>query len=269
MKKQLYLCLLAVGLTTIAACKKDKDPDPVPPANTVDVSATLNNKQQVPFNNSAATGTMTGTYNKDTKVLSYNVTYTGLTPVAGHIHYGRPGQNGAVAIPFSTVATSPITGTDTLTAAEADSLLAGKMYVNLHTTAFAGGEIRGNINMPTGMVLLKAVIDASQQVPTNSSTATGTFTGAYNPATKQLNYTVTYAGLTPSAAHIHRGAPGMNGTVAVPFGVPTASKYSGIATLPQATAAADESLLLNNGMYVNIHSATFGNGEIRGNIVKQ
>lgn len=265
MKKHFSLGLCLVSLALATACKKDKDPDPTPPANTVNLSATLNSKQEVPFNSSAATGTMTGTYNKDTKVLTYTVTYTGLTPVAGHIHRGRPGQNGGVAVPFASVATSPITGTATLTAADADSLLAGKMYVNLHTAAFAGGEIRGNIAMPTGTVLLKATIDGSQQTPANSSTATGTFTGAYNPATKQLNYTVTYAGLTPSAGHIHRGAPGVAGTVAAGFASVATSPFSGIATL----TSADEALLLGNGLYVNLHTAANPSGEIRGDIVKQ
>jgi hypothetical protein len=48
-----------------------------------------------------------------------------------------------VALPFAGSLDSPIKGTATLTAAQSADLLAGKWYVNLHTAANGGGEIRG------------------------------------------------------------------------------------------------------------------------------
>lgn len=107
---------------------------------------------------------------------------------------------------------------------------------------------------------LMASIDGRQQVPANSSMATGSFTGTYTNSSHVLTYTVIYQGITPSSAHIHNSS----GAVAIPF-VNLASPIMGSLTLT-ADQATD---LLNNGMYVNIHSAAFPAGEIRGNIRKQ
>ena len=53
-------------------------------------------------------------------------------------------MSGPVAIPFAQL-TSPITGTVTLTAEQADKLLTNSMYVNMHSSTFSNGEIRGDI----------------------------------------------------------------------------------------------------------------------------
>lgn len=92
-------------------------------------------------------GTGTFTYDPATKALTYNVTYEGLTgpAMAAHIHGpAEPGANAGPVIPFPSAA-SPITGTATLTDAQAAELAAGKYYVNVHTAANRGGEIRGQI----------------------------------------------------------------------------------------------------------------------------
>ncbi|MCA8832110.1 CHRD domain-containing protein [Hymenobacter pini] len=138
--------ILAAGLLTLGACKNDDDNNQ-PASNTVNVSATLDGKQEVPANSSAATGTMTGTYDKTTRTLTYKVTYSGITPSMGHIHQAAPGVNGGVIVPFSSVATSPISGTATLSEADGAKLLSGETYVNLHTQAYTGGEIRGNMTV--------------------------------------------------------------------------------------------------------------------------
>ena len=57
------------------------------------------------------------------------------------------GSNAGVVIPFANAA-SPIDGTAILTDAQAADLLAGKMYVNVHTAENKGGEIRGQIIKP-------------------------------------------------------------------------------------------------------------------------
>ncbi|MFC7669181.1 CHRD domain-containing protein [Hymenobacter humi] len=126
----------------LAACS-DKE-EATPKATTTELTATVNAAQQVPVNNSTATGAFTGTYNSTTMQLVYSVTYQGMTPTIAHIHTGAPGTSGSVAIPFANL-TSPITGTVTLTAEQADNLLNNRMYVNLHSSAYAGGEIRGDI----------------------------------------------------------------------------------------------------------------------------
>ncbi|MDP3494605.1 MAG: CHRD domain-containing protein [Hyphomonadaceae bacterium] len=96
---------------------------------------------------STGKGAGTFTYDPATHVLSYTVTYEGLTgpAAAAHIHGpADPGANGPPVIPFANAA-SPITGTATLTDTQAADLAAGKYYVNVHTAANRGGEIRGQI----------------------------------------------------------------------------------------------------------------------------
>lgn len=87
------------------------------------------------------------TYDPATHTLTYDVTYEGLTgpAVAAHIHGPvAEGANGPPVVPFPSAA-SPIKGTATLTDAQAADLAAGRYYVNVHTAANKGGEIRGTI----------------------------------------------------------------------------------------------------------------------------
>ena len=138
-----FLLLLAATVSTLVSCKKD-EPAPPAPVTTTNVTATINGAQQVQPTTSTATGAFSGTYNSTDSKLTYTVTYQGFTPTSAHIHLGIPGANGPVAIPFATL-TSPITGSITLTADQADKLLNNGMYVNMHSAQFSGGEIRGNI----------------------------------------------------------------------------------------------------------------------------
>ncbi|MFC6221793.1 CHRD domain-containing protein [Hymenobacter artigasi] len=141
--KKSYIFLLASAVSLFTACSKKDDTTPTTNTNT-ELTATINGAQQVPSNNSTATGTFTGSYNSGTKQLTYVVTYQGMTPTIAHIHTGAPGIKGSVAIPFANL-TSPITGTVTLAPEQADNILNNGMYVNIHSSAFSDGEIRGDI----------------------------------------------------------------------------------------------------------------------------
>ncbi|HTZ36594.1 MAG TPA: CHRD domain-containing protein [Stellaceae bacterium] len=109
--------------------------------------ATLNGPSEVPPVTTAATGAASVNFDPATKQVTYNVTYSGLSgpAAAAHIHCGAlPGANSGVAVAFPSPA-SPITGTATLTDAQAADLEAGKCYINVHTAANKGGEIRGQL----------------------------------------------------------------------------------------------------------------------------
>lgn len=130
--------LLAAGLFSAAAS-----------AETLNFKATLNGASEVPATTSKGTGDTLATLDTATKMLSYTVTYQGLTgpAAAGHIHGpAAAGANAGVAIPFASAAT-PIRGTATLTDAQIADLKAGMMYVNIHTADNKGGEIRGQLMM--------------------------------------------------------------------------------------------------------------------------
>jgi len=117
---------------------------------TVSLRATLMSSAEVPPNASTGTGTLQAQLNKESKVLSWTLTYSGLTgaPKAGHFHGPAPiGQNAGVVLPFKGSLDSPISGSATLTDAQVTDLLDGKWYVNLHTAANPGGEVRGQVQV--------------------------------------------------------------------------------------------------------------------------
>jgi hypothetical protein len=118
-------------------------------AAVVNLKADMKASSEVPANDSKGTGTFTGTYDTASKKLSWKGAYSGLTgpATAAHFHAGDPGKNGAVVIPVfqGAEAKSPFEGSAVLTDAQANDLLAGKWYFNIHTAANKGGEIRGQV----------------------------------------------------------------------------------------------------------------------------
>ncbi len=115
-------------------------------AEIVHFSATLTGADEVPANTEAGHGVFSGELETAQKVLVYRATYTGLTgpAVAAHLH--GPAAPGANAPPVVMIPDpSAIGGAVILTGAQADDLLAGKWYFNVHTKAHPGGEIRGQI----------------------------------------------------------------------------------------------------------------------------
>lgn len=115
-------------------------------AEVVNLKAAMNAASEVPTNPSKGTGTLTATYDTASKKLSWKGSYSDLTgpATAAHFHSAEPGKNGPVAVPI-TPPTSPLEGSATLTDAQAADLLGGKWYVNVHTNANKGGEIRGQV----------------------------------------------------------------------------------------------------------------------------
>ncbi|MEZ2144626.1 CHRD domain-containing protein [Bradyrhizobium sp. DN5] len=116
-------------------------------AEAVKLQAELKGSNEVPPNSSSGSGKAEASYDTVTKVLTYTVTYAGLTGPAMGAHFhgpGEAGKNAGIVLPFKTVQ-SPIQGSATLTDAQAADLLTGKWYANIHTAANPGGELRGQM----------------------------------------------------------------------------------------------------------------------------
>ena len=82
--------------------------------------------------------------------MAWTVNYSGLTGPATGAHFHGPAaisENAGVVVPLTGSLASPITGSATLTDAQAADLMAGKWYFNVHTAANPGGEIRGQVNV--------------------------------------------------------------------------------------------------------------------------
>jgi len=116
-------------------------------ASTSIFAATLTSAQEVPSNASAATGSGTASVDMAPKVLTAAVSTGGIVGTAAHIHNGAPGVSGPIVFPLTE--TSAGSGrwstTATLTVEQLNLLLSGNYYFNVHSVAFPGGEIRGQI----------------------------------------------------------------------------------------------------------------------------
>jgi cysteine-rich repeat protein len=107
-------------------------------------AASLDGAQEVPPVATAATGTATFVLNGD-GTLGYSVTTTGLTGTAAHIHAGAVGVDGPILIPLAGGPTVWSGATAPLSPEDLARLKGGTLYVNVHTAANPGGEIRGQI----------------------------------------------------------------------------------------------------------------------------
>jgi CHRD domain len=146
MKLLSKLLLTTVLIAGLISCKKDDDTPPPDP--NVKFAATLTGAQEAPTpNSSTATGSATANFNKDTKILTINMTYSGLTATNMHIHKGPTGVGGGVLYGLATAPfSSPVNYTSpVLPAAQEDSLMNNLYYLNIHSAAYPGGEIRGQL----------------------------------------------------------------------------------------------------------------------------
>ena len=124
-------------------------------AASMSFKVTLSGAQQVPPVQTGATGTADLTYDPATRVIAWTVSYNGLSGPATMAHFHGPAAEGKNAPPViwltekgSTVA-SPIKGRATLTPEQAQQLMAGDWYINVHTQANPpNGEIRGQVMPP-------------------------------------------------------------------------------------------------------------------------
>lgn len=120
-------------------------------AAAMQFKADLKGASEVPPTTSTGTGSLTASYDPATKTLTWSGTFSGLTGPATAAHFHGPaeaGKNAGVAIWISEKGkplTSPFKGSAKLTAAQAADLMNGQWYVNIHTKANPGGEIRGQL----------------------------------------------------------------------------------------------------------------------------
>ncbi len=131
-------------LTALAACLVSSASF----AAELQFAATLNGATEVPPKTTPGTGDLLATLDTTTKMLSYTLTYEGLTGPATMAHFhgpAKPGANAGVVVPITGTLTSPVHGTATLTDAQVKQLTGGLWYTNVHTAANPGGEIRGQV----------------------------------------------------------------------------------------------------------------------------
>ncbi|HTO53821.1 MAG TPA: CHRD domain-containing protein [Myxococcota bacterium] len=114
-------------------------------ADTTSYGCELKSSQEVPPNDSNASGKVEAKLDSATLKFSWKVSDSGLSGQATAAHFHGPAKVGANAGPVITLAqplTSPMTGEATLTKSQADELAGGLWYFNVHTAMHPSGEIR-------------------------------------------------------------------------------------------------------------------------------
>jgi hypothetical protein len=268
-KRVLSVTAVGIGLVLVIAAGAGARAQ----ANRIKVSATMRAAQEVPAPSgdvSAARGTFTATLTKSGAgaTVAWKLTFSGLTGPANaaHIHIGARGQAGPVSLPLCGPCTSGMTGTGNATAELVSALEAGRAYVNVHTAQNPAGEIRGQVDI---VASFSRALVPGQEKPApkgNVSNARGLFKGTVTKSgsTAFLKWKLTFSGLTgpAAAAHIHIGARGTAGPVAIPLCGPC---KSGVAKRTKLTAKVLVALETGRA-YVNVHTARNPAGEIRGQL---
>jgi CHRD domain-containing protein len=140
MPRNITLILAAVLLIAFAAPAR---------AEHIRLSANLDGVSEVPPIESAGTATATVWFDKDTGTVTWDVYWSGLSgaPTAAHFHgpASKTNRAGVQVDLGGNGFVSPFRGSARLTAEQADQLLAGQWYMNIHTAAHPDGEIRGQV----------------------------------------------------------------------------------------------------------------------------
>jgi CHRD domain len=220
--------------------------------------ATLSGAEEVPPVDTAAAGTATFTYDPATHELDWTLEQNVTGATLAHIHDGAGGESGPIIV--NLVATSPASGTATLTADQETELRLGHLYANVHSPAAPAGEIRGQILRP-GDTLWVARLTGAEEVPSNASTGTGVSSVVVNADHTSAHYRLTTT-LTPTLAHIHTGIAGVSGAVRIPFTLAGMAAEADV-----AFTEADFTALQQTQLYANVHTTAFAAGEIRGQLL--
>jgi hypothetical protein len=237
-----------------------------PTAQGTAFQVALTGEAETPAGDPVATGTATVRLRAGQGQLCYQLAAANLpAATAAHIHSGAAGVAGPVAVPLTT---PDAAGTSSGCATAARSLVASILkapadyYVNVHTTQFAGGAIRGQLTGTTQDAFGRSF--ALNLAGTTEPNAKGTAVVRLRKDAALACYRLTVSGVTlpTTGAHIHRGAAGVNGPVVVPFTAPAASGTSdGCAAA--AASLIDEIVANPAGFYVNVHTTEHPGGAIR------
>jgi hypothetical protein len=152
-RQLIRVSLAAVAAATLLGCTMPPPQTPPPVAaapNLVALSTQLRGANEVPPTPSTGSGTVDALFDKNTNQLRWRVSYSDLSGPALAAHFHGPaliGANAGVAVPWPGPLASPMEGSMTLTSAQADELMSGLWYANIHTARYPGGEVRGQMTV--------------------------------------------------------------------------------------------------------------------------
>jgi hypothetical protein len=259
----------------------DNFPDGELRGQIVPFNALLGANQESPVNPSPGSGWAIATVDTALNQISYRIFYEGLTGAVTQSHFhgnANYGTNAGVKVGI-TAAASPMIGTVSYAAADEAAMLTGRWYINLHTAANPGGEIRGQFVprvMPLDGLQESIILESRSPSTYDRIGRSGRQGPAFPPITSAgfalvtldtvanvMGFDVRVVSLsaTETASHIHGFAE--MGSIAPP-----------LHTLPLGTqklgtwsyGAANEIHVFAGRTYFNVHTSAFPDGEIRGQI---
>jgi hypothetical protein len=229
--------------------------------------ASLDGAQETPPVITKSTGTAWAVLSADMKSLTYGVTYAQLsdTLTISHFHVGVPNVGGGVVHPITFSGNSSNGTWTNLPDTIISHLMAGDVYVNVHSKAHTGGEIRGQLTVAQGIGFM-ATLNGAQETPQNSSTATGTGWAVLDSVGARITYRLTVAGFDSvvSAGHFHDAPPSTPGNIvhSISFVDSTSSgTWSGVPPVELVS-------MMKGNLYLNAHTPHYPGGEIRGQLLK-
>ncbi len=224
--------------------------------------------------------------NLDGNTLTVMGSFSGLTGdfdanIGGgaHLHVGYAGRNGGVEIPLNATLDNDLRGgtfevlnnTFELTEDQIGLLRNRQLYVNIHTTTYPGGELRGQLH-PVADLTYALNLFGSNEVPSVISGGSGALllevtgdslfvTGAYNNLEGDLNTEIA------GGAHLHVGLAGQNGGIEFPLTVEQdPDSRGGIVNNAFEITEMQKMMLANRMIYANFHSTLVPSGELRGQV---
>lgn len=200
-----------------------------------------------------------------------------------HLHIGMAGQNGPVLLPIrldigadgKSAVIDPLKNIHTLTVSQMDFMIKRRIYVNVHTERYRGGEIRGQF-LPASEEYYHANLFGSNEVPAVMTSGSGAIdielndniiflSGSFSNLQSPVNTNIL------GGVHIHFGSPNENGAVVFPLNANispdgTSGIFLGAKNAFELTQSQLDDLRARK-WYVNIHTMDNIGGELRGQVV--
>jgi hypothetical protein len=251
--------------------------------------AHLSGSNEIPFVTTQAEGRLMAELMQDSVLMVYGGYFNLEGPLAidivggVHLHSAVAGSNGPVEVILNTTGEGTLqsgafeaeSNTAILTEMQTVALFDRGMYLNIHSEAHMGGELRGQL-LPECQIVLTSNLSSIFTVPSVSATAMGTAKAEISG--NRLTVTGSFDGLGSAldtdiagGVHIHTGVAGATGGVQIILNTTLNNdELGGIWTAQDNTfeiSAGAQDTLRTRGNYINIHSLNNASGEIRGQIL--
>jgi hypothetical protein len=217
--------------------------------------------QQVPPVNTQYTAHASFVLSPDQANLTFHIVTTAM-PTNVLLQSAIGSLNGQVRYPLQSLGRT-MDGTVQLGTGDPPDLQAARFYVNIQTAANPAGELRGQIIMP-GQQLFTGVLAGTNEVPPVGSSATGGTQFVLSADGQTLSYEAIVSGTIPTAMDLDSGPAGQNGPALYQLTL----DQQGALGQTNVTSS-DGAALVAGWTYVNVHTASYGTGELRAQLTKQ